>query len=174
MAKRKTYELILMGMLTGILFMGQVLLAFLPNVEIVTFLILLYTLVFGRKVFIMIYTFVLLEGIFYGFGLWWINYLYIWSLLALIVLAFNRQRSPLFWSLTAGSFDLCFGALCALPYFFIGGPAAAFSYWITGIPYDIPHCIGNAVLCLILFKPAYRILDQLYAHSQFRLGKACR
>ena len=86
MAKRKTYELILMGMLTGILFMGQVLLAFLPNVEIVTFLILLYTLVFGRKVFIMIYTFVLLEGIFYGFGLWWINYLYIWSLLALIVL----------------------------------------------------------------------------------------
>ena len=30
MSKTKTHELILMGMLTGILFMGQVLLAFLP------------------------------------------------------------------------------------------------------------------------------------------------
>ncbi len=166
MAKSKTYELILMGMLTGILFMGQVILAFLPNVEIVTFLILLYALVFGRKVFIMIYTFVLLEGIFYGFGLWWINYLYIWSILAVVVLLLKRQRSPVFWSLVTGFFGLCFGALCALPYFFIGGPAAVFSYWITGIPYDIPHCIGNAVLCLLLFKPAYYILNWLCTHVQ--------
>lgn len=166
MAKSKTYELILMGMLTGILFMGQVFLAFLPNVEIVTFLILLYTLIFGRKVFIMIYTFVLLEGIFYGFGLWWINYLYVWSVLAVVVLLFKKQRSPLFWSLVTGFFGLCFGALCALPYFFIGGPAAAFSYWITGIPYDIPHCIGNVILCLFLFKPAYYILDWLCTHAQ--------
>ena len=166
MAKSKTYELILMGMLTGILFMGQVILAFLPNVEIVTFLILLYALVFGRKVFIMIYTFVLLEGIFYGFGLWWINYLYIWSILAVVVLLLKRQRSTVFWSLVTGFFGLCFGALCALPYFFIGGPAAVFSYWITGIPYDIPHCIGNAVLCLLLFKPAYYILNWLCTHVQ--------
>ena len=166
MAKSKTYELILMGMLTGIRFMGQVILALLPNVEIVTFLILLYTLVFGRKVFVMIYTFVLLEGIFYGFGLWWINYLYIWSILAVVVLLLKRQRSPVFWSLVTGFFGLCFGALCALPYFFIGGPAAAFSYWITGIPYDIPHCIGNAVLCLLLFKPAYYILNWLCTRAQ--------
>lgn len=165
MSKSKTYELILMGMLTGILFMGQVFLAFLPNVEIVSLLILLYTLTFGRKVFIMIYTFVLLEGIFYGFGLWWINYLYIWSILAVVVLLFKKQRSPLFWSIVNGFFGLCFGALCALPYLFIGGPAAAFSYWITGIPYDIPHCIGNAVLCLLLFKPGYYILNWLYLHA---------
>lgn len=162
MSKTKTHELILMGMLTGILFMGQVLLAFLPNVEIVTLLILLYTLIFGRKVFLMIYVFVLMEGIFYGFGLWWINYLYVWSILAIVVLFFDQQRDPLFWSTVAGFFGLAFGALCALPYFFIGGPAAAFSYWIAGIPYDITHCIGNAILCLVLFKPSYYILSRLH------------
>ena len=159
----KTQELVIMGILTAVLFMGQVLLAFLPNVEIVTLLILLYTLIFGRKVFIIFYSFVLLEGILYGFGLWWINYLYVWSILAVVVLIFRRQRSFVFWSLTAGFFGISFGALCALPYVFIGGPAAAFSYWIAGIPYDITHCIGNTVLCLLLFRPGYFILNRLYS-----------
>ncbi len=162
MPKIRTHELILMGMLTGILFMGQVILAFLPNIEIVTLLILLYTLIFGRKVFLIVYTFVLLEGIFYGFGLWWINYLYVWSVLVVIALIFRTQRSSLFWSIVVGFFGLFFGALCAIPYFFISGPAAAFSYWIAGIPYDIIHCIGNAGLCLILFNPGYYILNKLY------------
>ena len=71
MSRIHVHELLLMGILTALLFIGQVFLAFLPNIEIVSFLIILYTLVFGRKVFLMIYTFILLEGILYGFGLWW-------------------------------------------------------------------------------------------------------
>ena len=69
MSRIHVHELLLMGILTALLFIGQVFLAFLPNIEIVSFLIILYTLVFGRKVFLMIYTFMLLEGILYGFGL---------------------------------------------------------------------------------------------------------
>ena len=77
----------------------------------------------------MIYVFVLMEGIFYGFGLWWINYLYVWSILAIVVLFFDQQRDPLFWSTVAGFFGLAFGALCALPYFFIGGPDEVPDTW---------------------------------------------
>ena len=72
-----------MGVLAALLFAGQVALAAIPNVEIVSLLVILYTLALGRKVFLVIYTFVLLEGVFYGFGLWWINYLYVWAALAL-------------------------------------------------------------------------------------------
>ena len=86
MSRIHVHELLLMGILTALLFIGQVVLAFLPNIEIVSFLIILYTLVFGRKVFLMIYTFILLEGILYGFGLWWFQYLYLWSILAATVL----------------------------------------------------------------------------------------
>ena len=57
MSRIHVHELLLMGILTALLFIGQVFLAFLPNIEIVSFLIILYTLVFGRKVFLMIYTF---------------------------------------------------------------------------------------------------------------------
>ena len=54
MSRIHVHELLLMGILTALLFIGQVFLAFLPNIEIVSFLIILYTLVFGRKVFLMI------------------------------------------------------------------------------------------------------------------------
>ena len=72
-----------MGLLAAILLIGQVGMAFLPNIEPVSTLIILYTLTHKKYTFYIIYVFVLLEGILYGFGIWWISYLYIWSILAL-------------------------------------------------------------------------------------------
>ena len=156
----RVHQLTLMGVLTALLFMGQVLMAFLPNIEIISLLIILYTLFFGRKVFWMIYGFVFLEGFLYGFGLWWFQYLYIWSILAWIVLLLPKQDSPIFWSIVSGFFGLGFGTLCTLPYLIAGGPAAAFAYWVSGLGFDIAHCIGNVVLCLCLFRPLYRIMEK--------------
>ena len=108
-----------------------------------------------------VYAFVFLEGITYGFGLWWINYLYVWTVLCFITLVFRKQTSFVCWSIISGFFGLAFGALCSLPYFFISGPSGAFAYWIAGIPSDITHCIGNVFLCLILFKPLHYILMKI-------------
>ena len=157
----RTRQLTTMGVLTAVLFMGQVLMAFLPNIEIISLLIILYTLFFGRKVFWMIYGFVFLEGFLYGFGLWWFQYLYIWSILALVVLLLPRQTSAVFWSIVSGFFGLGFGTLCTLPYLIAGGPAAAFGYWVSGLGFDIAHCIGNVVLCLCLFKPLYLLMEKV-------------
>ena len=71
----KTREIVTMGILSAILLAAQVSLGFLPNIELVTLLLIVYTLVLKKKVFFVIYVFVLLEGMIYGFGLWWINYL---------------------------------------------------------------------------------------------------
>ncbi len=155
-----------MGILTATLFMGQVVLSFLPNVEIVSLLIILYTLFLRRKIFFVIYSFVLLEGFFYGFGVWWFSYLYIWSLFACIVLLLRSNASPLFWSIVSGFFGLSFGALCSLPYLLSGGPAAAFSYWASGLLFDVFHCIGNAVLCLLLFRPLYALMESFYKYEK--------
>ena len=56
------------------------------------------------------------------------------------------------WAIVDGGFGLCFGALFAIPYIFFS-PAYAFSYWISGIPFDIVHCAGNFMIALLLFKP---------------------
>jgi len=76
----KIKDIAIIAMLSAILITVQVTLGFLPNVELVSVLIILYTLVFGRKSLAIIYVFVTVEGFIYGFGLWWFNYLYVWTI----------------------------------------------------------------------------------------------
>lgn len=149
------------GALSAVLLMGQLGMSFLPNIEPVTTLIILYTLTYRKQVFPVIYTFVLLEGVIFGFGIWWISYLYIWTILALIVLIFQKIDSAILWAVISGAFGLSFGALCAIPYLISGGPGAAFTYWANGIPYDILHCAGNFVLTLVLYRPLLHLLKRL-------------
>lgn len=165
-SSKKVQSLVTMGLLSAILLVTQLGMAFLPNIELVTSLIIVYTLVYRKRVFPVIYTFVLLEGIVFGFGIWWISYLYIWSILAFIVLALPQDNPPIIWAVTAGAFGLLFGALCAIPYLISGGPGAAFAYWAAGIPYDVLHCAGNFTLTWILFKPLYHILKKLRDSQQ--------
>ncbi|MCI6468190.1 MAG: hypothetical protein MSA90_22340 [Faecalicatena sp.] len=158
----KTKDLVIMAMLTGVIFAAQVAMASLPNIEVVTLLVILYTQLYRKKVFFILYSFIVLEGLFYGFGLWWFNYLYIWPLLALLVLLLGKtSHSPVFWSIVAGAYGLCFGMLCAIPYFISGGIGGGLAYWISGIPYDILHCAGNTVLCLLLYRPLYQVMTQM-------------
>jgi len=150
----------ILGFLTAILFVSQIALSFLPNIELISLQIILYTLLLRKKVFFVIYSFALLEGLYYGFGLWWVMYLYVWSILAIAVLLLRNNKSPVFWAIISGMFGLCFGALCAIPYFFVGGVTMMISYWISGIMFDVTHCIGNIAVTLILFKPIYTVLSK--------------
>lgn len=151
-----------MGFLSAILLIGQVGMSYLPNIEIVSLLIYIYTQVYRKKVFFIIYVFVFLEGCIYGFGLWWFGYLYIWSVLALIVLWNGRQQtSVIMTAVILGAYGLSFGMLYALPYFIAGGWAAGFSYWVSGIPFDLIHCAGNVAVSLICYRPLRTLLGKL-------------
>ena len=151
-----------MGFLSAILLIGQVGMSYLPNIEIVSLLIYIYTQVYRKKVFFIIYVFVFLEGCIYGFGLWWFGYLYIWSVLALIVLWSGRQQtSVIMTAVILGAYGLSFGMLYALPYFIAGGWAAGFSYWVSGIPFDLLHCAGNVAVSLICYRPLRTLLWKL-------------
>lgn len=154
----KAKDLVLLAFLSAILLVGQVTLAFLPNVEVVSFLIILYTIAYRKKVLYIIYCFALLEGLIYGFGIWWVMYLYVWTILAGITTIFRRNDSIILWAIISGAFGLIFGALCSIPYFIAGGWAMGFSYWVAGIPFDLIHCISNAAVMLILYKPCSKIL----------------
>lgn len=152
-----------MGIMTALLEVSVHLMAPLPNVEPVTLLVILYTLVLGRKVAYILAAYILFEGFVYGFGTWWISYTYVWPLLAVLTFVFRRRTSTWFWTILSGTFGLFFGMLFSIPYLFIGGPAAAFSWWVAGIPYDLIHCVANAVLCLAFFKPLNQLLKKLYS-----------
>lgn len=159
-------QIVTMGLLGAVLFVGQIAMAPLPNIEPVTTLIIIFTLVCKKKAFFSIYVFVLLEGLLFGFGIWWVSYLYIWSILALLVLCLQKMESAVLWAMVSGVFGLLFGALCAIPYLISGGIGAAFAYWSAGIPYDVLHCCGNFTLTLILYTPLTRLLKKLYQAAQ--------
>ena len=134
-------------------------LSFLPNIELVTLLITLYTRHFKEKILYVIPVFVAAECALWGFGTWVIMYAYIWFILAFVSYLCRRQESLLLWCVIDGAFGLFFGALCSIVYLFIGGWSMAFAWWISGIPYDILHCAGNFLLALALFKPLDKALS---------------
>ena len=155
-------EIALFGILGALTFGAKVAMSFLPNIEPVSLLVMLYAVVFGRKALYPIYLYVMLEILFYGIQLWNINYLYVWSLLALGAWMLRKSQSGLTWALLSGVFGLFFGVLCAPVYIFSGGFGFAISWWISGIPFDLMHCAGNFVMALVLFMPLRRLLEKLY------------
>ena len=92
-------------------------------------------------------------------------YLYVWPIVVFAALPFRQSRSRALWAALAGLHGLCFGALCAIPYLFIGGWKMAFTWWLSGIPYDVIHCVSNAVLAFVLLPPLRKLLETLKARQ---------
>lgn len=155
-------EAVLISLLAALLFVSQVGLAFLPNIEVVSLLIILYTMFFKKKTLYIIYIFVLLEGLLYGFGIWWIMYLYVWTLLWGLTMLLKNEKSPVIWAFISGFYGLSFGTLCSVPYFFTGGVHMAVSWIISGLIMDIVHGVGNFFVTLLLFQPLYTAFQKIY------------
>ena len=89
MKKITVRDITLIGMMVAVIEVCKAALSFLPNIELTTFWLILFTLYFGRKILLVIPVFILIEGCIYGFGLWWVMYLYMWPLLVLLVWIFK-------------------------------------------------------------------------------------
>ena len=150
-----------LGLLTALLLGSKLAMAWLPNIEPVSLLIMVYAAVLGLRALLPIYAYVLLEYALWGFGLWSACYLYVWLVLALAAYALRRMESPLGWAVLSGTFGACFGALCALMYLPVEGWQFALSWWVSGIPFDLLHCGGNFVMALALFRPCEKVLSRL-------------
>lgn len=154
-------EIALIGMMTAMLEAVKLALQAVPNVELVTLLIILFTLFLGWKTLIAVWAFVGIECVVWGIGLWTIMYVYVWPILVFFSLLLKKTNATWPYYFLAGFFGLFFGAFCAIPYFFIGGPSMAIAWWISGIPYDILHGISNFIVSLILFRPLHQALNRL-------------
>ena len=66
--RSKTGRMAADGLLASVLFAAQIALIHLPNIEVVSILVILYTLTFGRRVLNILAAFTILEGLFHGFG----------------------------------------------------------------------------------------------------------
>lgn len=149
------------ALLGALMFGTKMALAALPNIEPVSLLILVYVAVFGWKTLYPLYVYVMMEFLIWGIGLWNLNYLYVWLVLLVLAIALREMESPWGWAILSGAFGLAFGLLCTPVYCISGGWAFGLSWWISGIPFDVVHCVGNFVAALVLRKPLVRVLTAM-------------
>lgn len=156
-----TREIALFGLLGAMIYAAKVAMAFLPNIEPVSLLVILLAVSLGWKGLFSLYLFVFLEYALWGIGLWSICYIYVWLILFVAARALRNMKSALGWALLSGGFGLSFGMLCVPVYFVTGGWSAAVSWWIEGIPMDLIHGVSNFVIALTLFRPLRVWLERL-------------
>lgn len=154
----KTCKITRIAVCAAILFVSQVSLASIPNCELVSLLTVVFTFSFGKEMYLAVTVFTLLEGCLYGFGDWVLMYFYLWPLLVTVTLVAKRfvGKDIVCWTVLLGLWGLSFGTLCSIVYLPISY-SYAFSYWLSGLPWDVTHCIGNIVLSLVLFNPLSKI-----------------
>ena len=158
--------MVLFAVLGAMTFAAKYVMSFLPNIEPVSLMVMLFAVVFGWKWVYPVYLYVMLEILFYGISLWNINYLYIWAVLAVAAYFLRNMRSTMGWALLSGTFGLLFGALCGIVDVFIGGFGYAAAKWVSGIPFDLAHGAGNFVIALVLFAPLKKLLETQYGKWQ--------
>lgn len=156
-------QIALFGVLGALTFGAKVAMSGLPNIEPVSLMVMLFAVVFGWKALYPVYLYVLMEILLYGINFWNINYLYIWTILAVAAILMKKLRHSLWWAALSGLFGLAFGLLCSPVYMVV---MKSFSYgirwWIAGLPFDITHAVGNFVIALFLFVPLRNLLEKLY------------
>ena len=157
-------ELCIFAMLGTVMYISKMVMEFLPNIHLLGVLTIVYTIVYRHKALVPIYLYVMLNGLFAGFNLWWLPYTYIWAILWGIIMLLPQNMPRKFeipiYCVICGVHGFLYGTLYA--------PAQALMFgldfkqmiaWIiAGIPFDIIHGVSN--LCLgLLIVPLSNILS---------------
>ena len=158
--------MVVFAMLGTLMFCSKILLEVLPNIHMLGMLTIVYTVVYRKKALIPIYIYVFLNGLFAGFNMWWVPYVYIWTILwgatMLLPKSMPKKIACVVYPVLCALHGILFGILYA--------PAQAVMFgftfeqtlaWIaTGLPFDILHSAGNLAAGLLIL-PLAELLKKL-------------
>ncbi|MBQ8528912.1 MAG: hypothetical protein IJ459_04160 [Clostridia bacterium] len=169
MKKLTLRESVIFAMLGTLMFCSKLIMEFLPNIHLLGMFTILLTLVYRAKALIPIYVYVIMNGLYAGFNLWWVPYLYIWTVLWAATMLIPRGA-------TRGVKAVVCPLLCALHgllYGILYAPAQAIMFglnfeqtvaWIiAGLPFDLIHSVGNLAVGLLIL-PLEALLLRLERH----------
>ena len=168
----KLKEMVLFAMLAALMFCSKKVMEGLPNIHLVGMFIMTFTVVFRKKALIPLYIYVFLDGLFGGFGTWWIPYLYIWTILWGITMLLPKKMPrvakcivyPIVCSLHGLAFGILYSPVQALMF---GLNFEQTLVWIaSGFPYDILHAAGNLVFGMFIV-PFSELFDKLLKKQHF-------
>ena len=162
--KLKLKDTVILALMAALMTVGDFALEALPNIHLVGVFLVVTTVVYRKYALFSIYVYVFIQGIVGGFSLWWIPYLYIWTVLWGMIMLVPKGLSEKIRF-------ILYVVLCALHGFLFGtlyAPAQAIMFgldfkgtiaWIiSGLPFDAIHGLGNLILGALLIYPAVKIL----------------
>lgn len=145
------------------MYASKLLMEFVPNVHLIGVFIVSTTVVYRQKALYPLYIFILLTGLFNGFALWWLPYLYIWLFLwgATMLLPANMPAkiSPFIYMSVSALHGFLYGTLYAPAQAVLFGLnfKQTIAWIVAGLPWDAVHGISN-LICGILIVPMIQLL----------------
>jgi energy-coupling factor transport system substrate-specific component len=161
------FDIVIFGMLGALMMVSDLLMNIIPNVHLVGVMIVVLTVVYRWKALFPIYVYVVLIGFAEGFGMWWLPYLYVWTVLWGIVMLLPRKMprwlTPILYTLFCGLHGFAFGFLWIPSQMLLMSFSfeQALVWWKFGFfTADIPHGIGNLVGS-VLIVPMVTLIRKL-------------
>ncbi|WP_211274935.1 ECF transporter S component [Bacillus marinisedimentorum] len=156
----------LLAMLTALAVVSRNAFAFLPNIQPTTDIILITTLLMGIRFGLTnAMLTVLLSNLTLGMGTWTISQLIAYAVVVLVTGVFIRpvfEKMPL-WAMAiyAGAAGLLYGFIISLAQAPIFGFDKLIPYYLAGLPFDLMHAGGNAVVYFVLGPILVPLLERL-------------
>lgn len=167
-------KLVLFAMYAALLFVSKIAFESLPNIHPLSMLIMTFAVVYGFEALIPVAVYVVLLGLFNGFNLWWIPYLYLWPLQSIITALLPKKMSDrvamVVYPVLCALFGFTFGALYAPVQALMFGytPTQTVTWILMGIKFDVIHGVGNFFMGLLVL-PLTKVLRELHRSMRIEI-----
>ena len=149
MKKTSLRQLIVFSMFGALMFISKLIMEFAPNIHLLGVFTMVLTVSYRKKALIPIYIYVALNGIYAGFNMWWVPYLYVWTVLWSITMLVPKRLSkrikaivyPVICAIHGFSFGILYSPAQAL---MMGMNFDQMLVWVaSGATFDIIHGVSN-------------------------------
>lgn len=147
-----TRRLTTIAMLSCLSFVGRMAFSFLPNMQPTTVIIIIITMYFGLTDGLLVATLsMLMSNVYLGMGVWTIAQIASYSVIVIAVGLLVKLNLPYrYFGAVSFTSGLLYGLIISLvqaPFF---GWVSFIPYYISGIPYDFSHAVGNLLFFIVL------------------------
>ncbi|HHT82880.1 MAG: hypothetical protein ACOYEC_03955 [Christensenellales bacterium] len=168
MASYRIKKIVLTALFAAILTGGKMALSFIPNVEIVTLLIMLYSYAFGLGVSLSAaLIFCAVEGMLFGFNTWLVSYIIYWPLLAVVSAAVKliKPQKTVYYIACAAVMTALFGVITSAVDAALASQKAKVNFFIMfaavymrGIAFYVTHIVSNIIFAAAAFPVLSKLL----------------
>lgn len=164
---RHVKEISLLAIATSVLIVQEMLLSFLPNIQLTTLLILVYTSVFGfQKTSIIVTVHVIIDNLLYGsIGMLhvWIPMLIGWQLIVILFYLLSQRTKNIYvYAITGYLFGHLYGMIF-VPFQALLLSVDPMAYLIADLPFQVIMGLTNLLTIIWLYEVLTDFLKVLYS-----------